>query len=60
MTDFKIPPNISIIIREAELRNSPDINKAIRFLIKKLRKEDEFQKFKKKIRHFYKKNKLCI
>jgi len=48
--DFKIPPNISIIIREADMRSSSEINIAIRFFIKKLRKEDEFKKFKENIK----------
>ncbi len=44
--DFKIPTHISFIIKEADMRSSSEINKAIQFFRKKLRKEDEFKKFK--------------
>jgi len=49
--DFKIPEYISRIIREVDSRNSKDndINKAIRFLVKKLHKQNEFEEFKKKL-----------
>ena len=51
MTDFfKIPKDILFIITESDMRNSPEINIAIRFFIKKLRKEDEFKKFKENIK----------
>ena len=49
MTDFKIPPYFLRIIKEADTRNSDDINKAIRFLISRLDKQEEFEEFKKKI-----------
>ena len=45
--DFKIPPGISFIIREVDMRKSDDINKAIRFLISRLDKQEEFEEFKK-------------
>ena len=47
--DFNIPPEILFIIRESESRNSPDINKAINFLITKLHKQNEFKEFQRKI-----------
>ena len=45
----KIPPKISFIIKEADMRPSSEINEAIRFLIKILRKEGEFKIFQNKI-----------
>ena len=47
--DFKIPEFFSRIIKEADTRNSSDINKAIQFLINKLHKQKEFEAFKLKI-----------
>ena len=41
--DFKIPPEISLIIREEDARNRSDINRAITYLKKKIKITEDIQ-----------------